>query len=270
MTPLLPSPGPASNGLRPDQASGPRQVLTDSAPAPPAAAARPLVQMPPTAASRDLPCTRALVAACQRMCAAADVAALWRIVVDEAVALIGVHGTAVVTHTERFWQILAAHPGGAAPDDSATAAVIEMLFRQGLLQQPMSIDDPAEVASWDVVGGHALLVTRIEGSPRQPVRLVWYATRPASLSRYADLAEAFAHHASLAFRVVTERDNVNRAVAARHRVGLAQGILMTRRQLTADQAFALLKRHSQNTHVKLRTIAQTVIQTGDLPGRYGE
>jgi hypothetical protein len=134
----------------------------------------------------------------------------------------------------------------------------------------MSIDDPAEGASWDVVGRCALLVVRIEGSPRQPVRLVWYATRPASLSRYADLAEAFAHHASLAFRVVTERDNLNRAVAARHRVGLAQGILMTRRQLTADQAFALLKRHSQNTHVKLRTMAQTVIQTGDLPGRYGE
>jgi AmiR/NasT family two-component response regulator len=54
-------------------------------------------------------------------------------------------------------------------------------------------------------------------------------------------------------------------------VGLAQGILMTRRQLTADQAFALLKRESQNTHVKLRAIAQTVILTGDLPvGRRSE
>jgi AmiR/NasT family two-component response regulator len=40
---------------------------------------------------------------------------------------------------------------------------------------------------------------------------------------------------------------------------------MTRRQLTADHAFTLLQRRSQNTHVKLRTIAQTVIQTGDLP-----
>ena len=106
--------------------------------------------------------------------------------------------------------------------------------------------------------------------PRQPVRLVWYATPPATLSRYADVAEVFAHRAGLALEAVTERDNLNRAVAARHRVGLAQGILMTRRQLTADQAFALLKRHSQNTHVKLRTIAQTVIQTGDLPSRYGE
>jgi len=267
MTPLLPSPEPRSDRLRPDQASGPRQVLTDSAPAPPAAAARPLVQMPTTAAPGDLAYTTALVAACQRMWAAPDVAVLWRIVVDEAVALIAADGAAVVTYTERLWQTLAARPSGGASDDSAAAAVIEMLFRQGRLQQPFSIDDPAEGASWDVVGRHALLVVRIEGAPRQPVRLVWYATGPASLSQYADLAEAFAHHASLAFKVVTERDNSNRAVAARHRVGLAQGILMTRRQLTADQAFALLKRHSQNTHVKLRTIAQTVIQTGDLPVR---
>jgi hypothetical protein len=140
-----------------------------------------------------------------------------------------------------------------------------MLFRQGLLQQPISIDDPAESASWDVVGKRAFLLVRIQGAPRQPVRLVWYVTGPASLSRYADVAEAFAHHASLALEAVMERDNLNRAVTARRRVGLAQGILMTRRQLTADQAFTLLKSHSQNTNVKLRTIAQTVIQTGDLP-----
>jgi ANTAR domain len=148
--------------------------------------------------------------------------------------------------------------------------VIEMLFRQGLLQQPFSIDDPTDGASWNGLGSGALLVVRIEGTSRQPVRLVWYATRPAILSPYADVTEAFAHHASLAFKVVTERDNSNRAVAARHRVGLAQGILMTRRQLTADQAFTLLKRESQNTHVKLRTIAQMVIQTGDLPVCRGE
>jgi hypothetical protein len=132
------------------------------------------------------------------------------------------------------------------------------------------IDDPIDGAPWNGLGRRALLVVRIEGSPRQPVRLVWYARRPATLSRYADVAEAFAHHAGLALEAVTERDNLNRAVAARHRVGLAQGILMTRRQLTADQAFTLLRRHSQNTNVKLRTIAQTVIQTGDLPVSRGD
>ena len=219
--------------------------------------------MPPAAAPGDLAYTTALVAACQRIWAAPDVAALWPTVVDEALALIAADGAAVLTYTQRFWQILAARQSDAAPDDCGRG--IKMLFWQGLLQQPISIDDPAEGDSWDGLGRRALLVARIEGSPRQPVRLVWYATGPASLSPYADLAEAFAHHASLALGAVTERDNLNRALAARHRVGLAQGILMTRRQLTADQAFALLKRESQNTHVKLRTIAQTVIQTGDLP-----
>jgi ANTAR domain len=220
--------------------------------------------MPPTATPCDLTYTTALVAACQRIWAAPDVAALWPTVVDEAMALIAADGAAVVTYTGRFWQTLAARPSDAAPDDSAAAALMEMLFRQDLLQQPISIDDPAEGASRRV-GRRALLVARIEGAPRQPVRLIWYATGPGTLSPYTDVAEAFAHHASLALGAAMERDNLNRAMAARHRVGLAQGILMTRRQLTASQAFALLKHESQNTHVKLRTIAQKVIQTGDLP-----
>ena len=144
---------------------------------------------------------------------------MWPTVVDEALALIASDGAAVLTYTGRWWQALAAPPSDAAPDDSAAAAVVEMLFRQGLLQQPISIDDSAEGASWDGLGGRALLVVRIEGAPRQPVRLVWYARGPATLSPYMDVAEAFAHHASLALGAATERENLNRAVAARHRVG---------------------------------------------------
>jgi hypothetical protein len=153
----LPSPEPRSNGLRPDQTSGPRQVLTESAPALPAAAPRPIVQMPPTAAPRDLAYTTALVAVCRRMWAAPDVAALWRTVVDEAVALIAADGAAVVTYTERFWQTLAAHPSDTAADDSAAAAVIEMLFRQGLLQQP-----PISITHFDRRFGGRRLVERAD------------------------------------------------------------------------------------------------------------
>jgi hypothetical protein len=221
--------------------------------------------MPPTGAPDDLAYATALAAACQRILAAPDAAALWRTVVDEALALIAGDGVAIVSYTERFWQTLAVRPSDAAPTDSAAAEVIEMLFHQGLLQQPSPNDDPAEVTSWDALAERAVLVARIEGSPRQPLRLVWYATGQASLSQYAEIAEAIADHASLALKAALERDNLTRAMAARHRVGLAQGILMVRHQLTADQAFALLKRESQNTHVKIRVIAQTVIQTGDLP-----
>jgi hypothetical protein len=221
--------------------------------------------MPRTAAPCDLAYTTALVAACQRIWAAPDVAALWPTVVDEALALIAADGAAVISYAGGSWQTLAARPSDAAPDDSAAAAVMEMLFRQDLSQQSISFDDPPEDLSWDQVGRRALLLVPIDGAPRQPSRLVWYATGPDTLSPYVEVAEAFARYASLALGAAMERDNLNRAVAARHRVGLAQGILMTRRQLTAGEAFALLKRESQNTHVKLRTIAQRVIQTGDLP-----
>jgi hypothetical protein len=81
--------------------------------------------MPPTAARRDLAYTTALVAACQRMWAAPDVALLWRTIADEAATLIGADGAAVITYTDRFWQILAASPGNAARDDSAAAAALE-------------------------------------------------------------------------------------------------------------------------------------------------
>ena len=259
------SPEPPCDGLRSAHTPGPRPVLSDSAPASRETTARPLVQLPPAPTARDLAYTAALVAACQRMWAARDVALLLRTIVDEAMGLIAADGAVVVSYTEGSWQILAASPNDAGHDDSAAVAAIEMLAQQDLLRQPISIDDLAEGALRDGLGWRALLVAGIEGSPRQPIRLVWYARRQATLSQYVEVAEAFAHHASLALGAAMERDNLNRAVAARHRVGLAQGILMTRRQLTADQAFTLLQRQSQNSHVKLRAIAQTVIQTGDLP-----
>ena len=135
---------------------------------------QPLVQMPQTGAPRDLVYTKGLVAACQRMWAAPDLAALWRAVVGEAVALIAADGVAVVTYTDRFWQTLAAYPSDSAPYDSTAAAVIEMLFQQGLLQQPISIDDPAEGASWDGLGRRAFTRGADSGftSAPRPARVV--------------------------------------------------------------------------------------------------
>ena len=63
MTSSPPSPERPPNRLRPDHASGPRQILTDSASAPAELAAQPLLQMPPTAAACDLAYTTALVTA---------------------------------------------------------------------------------------------------------------------------------------------------------------------------------------------------------------
>jgi hypothetical protein len=46
-------------------------------------------------------------------------------------------------------------------------------------------------------------------------------------------------------------------------IGQAIGIVMTRRFVTQDEAFNLLRRASQNTNRKLREIAQDIALTGD-------
>jgi len=50
----------------------------------------------------------------------------------------------------------------------------------------------------------------------------------------------FAAHAALAFAAARTQSGLTRSVATRQVIGQAQGILMERHQLTADQAFALL------------------------------
>lgn len=56
------------------------------------------------------------------------------------------------------------------------------------------------------------------------------------------------------------------AIDSRHQIGQAQGILMERYNLSADQAFAVLRRYSQEQNRKLRVVANEVVGTRHLPG----
>jgi AmiR/NasT family two-component response regulator len=48
-------------------------------------------------------------------------------------------------------------------------------------------------------------------------------------------------------------------------IGQAQGILMERERVTADQAFDILRRASQDLNVRLNEVARTLIATGERP-----
>jgi GAF domain-containing protein len=65
---------------------------------------------------------------------------------------------------------------------------------------------------------------------------------------------------------VAARENLGQALASREVIGQAQGILMERERITADQAFDLLRRASQHLNVKLRAIAQQLVDTGRVEG----
>ncbi len=83
----------------------------------------------------------------------------------------------------------------------------------------------------------------------------------------------FAAHAGMALAVARTRamdqgrtDHLQVALVSREIIGQAQGILMERERITADQAFDLLRRSSQHLNFKLRDVAQQLVDTGAMPG----
>jgi GAF domain-containing protein len=60
-------------------------------------------------------------------------------------------------------------------------------------------------------------------------------------------------------------ENLHSALSSREVIGQAQGILMERERIAADQAFDVLRRASQFLNIKLREVAQTLVDTGERP-----
>jgi hypothetical protein len=82
----------------------------------------------------------------------------------------------------------------------------------------------------------------------------------------ADRARLLAAHAAAALVAAQQQENLWQAVDARKLIGQAQGMLMERFTLDTDQAFAVLLRYSQDRNLKLRTVAEQLIEERDLPG----
>jgi AmiR/NasT family two-component response regulator len=79
------------------------------------------------------------------------------------------------------------------------------------------------------------------------------------------MAHVFAQHASVALATAKREEGLRVAIDTRHLIGQAQGILMERFGLTADKAFSVLRRYSQDHNVKLRDLAEELVNTRELP-----
>jgi GAF domain-containing protein len=73
------------------------------------------------------------------------------------------------------------------------------------------------------------------------------------------LAQMFATHSSIAIGHAHERDTLNEGMQTRKVIGQAIGILMERYEMNEDRAFAFLVRASSHTNIKLRVVAQQVV-----------
>ncbi|WIX75743.1 GAF and ANTAR domain-containing protein [Amycolatopsis carbonis] len=91
-----------------------------------------------------------------------------------------------------------------------------------------------------------------------------------------DLALLLATHGSLALATTNavtaadlQRAHLRKAIDSRDVIGQAKGILMQRRGISADEAFDILRRTSQDLNVKLAVLAETLATRHtelDLPG----
>ncbi len=79
------------------------------------------------------------------------------------------------------------------------------------------------------------------------------------------VAALMAQHASLALASQVDRETLGHALDSRTQIGVATGILMARYDVSQEQAFGVLRRYSQHANVKLREVADRVVETGGLP-----
>jgi hypothetical protein len=73
------------------------------------------------------------------------------------------------------------------------------------------------------------------------------------------IAELFALHAATVLGAVTQIHHLNQAMHTRKVIGQAIGVLMERYGLHEDNAFRFLVRASQNDNIKVRDIAQEIV-----------
>jgi transcriptional regulator with GAF, ATPase, and Fis domain len=96
--------------------------------------------------------------------------------------------------------------------------------------------------------------------------LTLYARRRWAFdATHAYAARVFAAQASTALGGVQETTGLRDAIRARQRLALARGIVMEQHGIDADAAFDLLRRYAEDHGVKLRSVAESVVDSGSFP-----
>jgi GAF domain-containing protein len=86
-----------------------------------------------------------------------------------------------------------------------------------------------------------------------------YSRSPGTLADIAFLSELFSQHARSAVSYARQIDGLREAITSRQLIGQAVGIVRERFDLSEDRAFAFLTRLSNDQNVKLRSVAQAVV-----------
>lgn len=105
---------------------------------------------------------------------------------------------------------------------------------------------------------------RLFENPRTIGALNLYSRSVGALDSLHLLGRLFADQAAIAISYALEVQHLNEALATRTVIGQAVGLIMERYGLTDDGAFAFLTRLSSHRNVKLRRIAEELVDEANL------
>lgn len=169
-------------------------------------------------------------------------------------------------------------PSSATTPEAEKADQLQLQHGEGPGVMAMASDDAVVVENvakdprwpqWSLptadLGLHSVVSLPL-GTGKTPLgALTLYAAEPGGFDRNdVEAARLYARHASVAVTSAYQESGLREAMTARHLIGQAQGILMERHGLTADQAFALLRRSARTHGVKLSERAAQVIHNRKL------
>lgn len=86
-----------------------------------------------------------------------------------------------------------------------------------------------------------------------------YSRRPGSLADLEILGQLFAHHSAVALAYARQVSQLQEAIQTRQLIGQAVGVAMERFDLDDARAFAFLTRLSQDNNIKVRVIAERML-----------
>lgn len=114
------------------------------------------------------------------------------------------------------------------------------------------------------VAAYGLFRERENGEDRYGA-LNMFGRQPGLDASNVELGGVFAAHCSAVLAGAINEEGLQIALISRDVIGQAKGILMERHRVTPEQAYAMLRRSSMDRNTKVRDLARTVAETGDLP-----
>jgi GAF domain-containing protein len=116
------------------------------------------------------------------------------------------------------------------------------------------------------LGLRSVLALRLQAGDTTLGVLQLFSRKPFAFEpEDVEVARIIALHASVAVSGSQQEAMLRRLADGRTLIGQAQGILMERLGANPDEAFALLRRYSQDHNVKLREVARLLTQNREFP-----